>query len=185
MTISAEEIIYRYCMGMLNPDPDYYNGRGNDVRDLNSSILEMLYGGIKTEIGADQARMFVNMVKNLKNTNARNFLLELYRMERKGWRWSEPVMKVRVATVPAGQSEESAASDASSPPAARKPPVPELVDENGKPIVTPPTRRAEIQNAFTRSGSYFGHDKAVTQTFLDNHRAEIDGSLISSSFGGS
>lgn len=168
MTITGEEIIFRYCMGMLNPSPDYYAGRGNSVHDLNSSILEMLYAGIKTEIGADNAKMFVNMVKNLKNTNAQNFLLEYYRMEKKGWRWSEPVLKVRVAS----------ATDVPIPKKAE--PEPDLTKA---PSQQPKGRMTEILNAFTRSGSVFGHDKAITQTFLEKHKDEIDASLIASSFG--
>lgn len=165
MTITGEEIIHRYCMGMLNPSPDYYAGRGNNMRDLNSSILELLYGGIKTEIGADSAKMFVNMVKNLKNTNAQNFLIEYYRMERKGWRWSEPVMKVRVKT-------DTAAVDVAPAPA--KPAAETLTSggveyhPDGTPVVK--KRFVEIANAFLRSGSLFGHDKAITADFLSGTR---------------
>lgn len=149
-------------MGMLNPSPDYYAGRGNSVHDLNSSILEMLYSGINTEIGAAGAKAFVNMVRDLKNTNAQFFLKELYRLEKKGWIWSDPVMRVRVATMPVtpAAGEEI---DAPKPPPKR--------------VVT------EILNAFTRSGSLYGHDKAITQAFLERHKAEIERSLLSSNYG--
>lgn len=163
---TAEDIIYQYCMGMLNPNPDYYAGRGNSVHDLNSSILEMLYGGISAEIGADAAKAFVNMVRDLKNTNAQSFLKDLYRLEKKGWVWSDPVMRVRVATatvMPPDAAEENAEAPAKAPP---------------RRIVT------EILNAFTRSGSLYGHDKSITQAFLERHKAEIESSLFSSSFGG-
>lgn len=178
MTISGEEIIHRYCMGMLNPSPDYYAGRGNNVRDLNSSILELLYGGIKTEISAESAKMFVNMVKNLKNTNAQNFLLEYYRMERKGWRWSEPVMKVRVKTD----------TTAVEPVKKTANPV-ETLTSGGveyNPDGTPVVKRGfvEIANAFLRSGSLFGHDKAITGDFLKRHKDEVEKSAFVSSFGG-
>lgn len=173
MSITGEEIIFRYCMGMLNPSPDYYAGRGNNVHDLNSSILELVYGGIRTEISDEAAKMFVNMVKNLKNTNAQNFLLEFYRMERKGWRWGEPVMKVRVKS-------ETAGADAALAPA--RPPAPIEYGPDGAPVVR--RRPVEIANAFTRSGSVFGHDKAVTQSFLEKHKDEIIASAFVSSFGG-
>lgn len=179
MTITGEEIIHRYCMGMLNPSPEYYAGRGNNVRDLNSSILELLYGGIKTEIGVDNAKMFVNMVKNLKNTNAQNFLMEYYRMERKGWRWSEPVMKVRVKT------DTAAVEIAPVPVKSAETLTSDGVEYNldGTPVVK---KRGfvEIANAFLRSGSLFGHDKAITADFLERHKAEVEKSAIVSSFGG-
>lgn len=180
MTITGEEIIHRYCMGMLNPSPDYYAGRGNNVRDLNSSILELLYGGIKTEVGPESAKMFVNMVKNLKNTNAQNFLLEYYRMERKGWRWSEPVMKVRVKT-------DTAAVEDAAPRPVKKPA--ETLTSNGVEYNldgTPVVKRGfvEIANAFLRSGSLFGHDKTITGDFLARHKDEVEKSAIVSSFGG-
>lgn len=163
MPITGEDLIFRYCMGMLNPSPDYYAGRGNNVRDLNSSILEMLYGGIKTEVGEENAKMFVNMVKNLKNTNAQNFLIEFYTMEKKGWRWVRPVMKVRVASPP---KEGGIAST----PKKEEP----VIDMTKPPPEKPRGPMTEILNAFTRSGSVFGHDAEVTQTFLDKHSAEID-----------
>lgn len=179
MTITGEEIIFRYCMGMLNPSPDYYAGRGNSVHDLNSSILEMLYGGIKSEISPEAAKMFVNMVKNLKNTNAQSFLNEYYRMEKKGWRWTEPVMKVRVVTanVLSGDNEPQAA-----PPAPTQTAAAQEFDAYGMPVVKKPL--VEIANAFARSGSVFGHDKTITQSFLDRHRDEVESSQFNSSFGG-
>ena len=170
MTVTGEELIYRYCMGMLNPNPDFYAGRGNSVRDLNSSILEMLYGGIKIEFGPESARMFVNMVKNLKNTNAQNFLHEYYRMEKKGWRWVEPVMKVRVRDTSSAQ------------PQAARPPTEVEYGPDGAPVK--PKRFIEIANAFARSGSLFGHDKEITQIFLEKHKDEIESSVFNSSFGG-
>jgi hypothetical protein len=163
--MKVEEIIYNHCMGMLNPSPEYYAGRGNSVRDLNSSILELLYQGIKKEIGPDAAKAFVNMVRDLKNTNAQSFLNELYRLERKQWRWADPVLKVRVATVEAGVGMDEEI---------------EQVDEK-RPHFT--RRVTEIINAFTRSGSLYGHDKAITQDFLNKHKDELNQSLFSSSFG--
>ena len=160
MTKSAEDIIWDYCQGRLNPSPDYYAGHGNELRDLNSPILEMVYQGILAEHGPAAARAFVNMVKNLKDTNATGFLNELYRMEKKGWRWGEPVLKVRV----------------SSPD--RK--------EEGAIVPSMPVKRTvgEILNAFRRGASSVGHDKAITGDFLAAHKDEVDSSLFSSSFGG-
>ncbi|PZO86108.1 MAG: hypothetical protein DI626_06935 [Micavibrio aeruginosavorus] len=165
--MKVEEIIYMYCQGHLFPDPEYYNGRGNSVRDLNSLHLEMIYAGIKTEIGADAAKAFVNMVKNLKNTNAKSFLLELYRLERKNWRYTVPIIKMQVADKPAASPDAKPGDPTQVSPAA--PPV---------------KRMTEILNAFTKSGSYFGHDKDITGPFLDSHKAEIERSVLAGDYGG-
>ncbi len=162
MSKSAEDIIWDYCQGRLNPSPDYYEGHGNELRDLNSPILEMVYQGIRTEHGAEPAKSFVNMVKNLKDTNAASFLNELYRLEKKGWRWAEPVLKVRAVTVPA-----------------------QGVPEQGQAAVAPVKRTVgEILNAFRRGASAIGHDKAITGDFLAAHKDEVESSQIISSFGG-
>ncbi|HEU4839671.1 MAG TPA: hypothetical protein VFS88_09735 [Micavibrio sp.] len=164
MPVSVEEIIYTYCQGLLNPHPDYYEGRGNNLRDLNSNILEMVYKGIHQEIGAAAAKSFVNMVKDMKNTNAKGFLDDLYRLERKEWRYSQPVMKVRakegVWQVPDGEGEV-------------------------KPAPQPVVRRvAEVLNAFRKHAPVVGHDKRVTEDFLAAHKAEIEASGLSGSYGG-
>lgn len=167
MSKSAQDIIYDYCQGRLNPSPDYYEGHGNELRDLNSPILEMVYQGVLAEHGTAVARAFVNMVKNLKDTNATSFLNEFYRMEKKGWRWGDPVMKVRaqtVTTVGAVPEEKGASPSAPSAPARRT--------------------VGEILNAFRRGASAVGHDKAITGDFLAAHKNELDSSLFSSSFGG-
>ncbi len=171
MPITAEEIIYQYCHGMLNPNPEYYAGRGNDPRDLNSNILEMLYKGIEKEISAPAAKAFVNMVKNLKDTNAKSFLAEYYRLEKKGWKYGDPVLKVRAVAA----SEVKVAQ-----------PEPPPLDYTKKPEdqPKPPGRMAEVANAFKRGSSAVGHDKAITADFLAAHKDEIDSSLFSSSFGG-
>jgi hypothetical protein len=169
MTITAEEIIYQYCQGRLFPDPEYYAGHGNDPRDLNSSILELVYQGVLTEKGPAAAKAFVNMVKNLKDTNAKNFLLEYYRLEKKSWRYGDPVLKVRVA--PAGQAS----------PAKAEP----VLDYTKKPEDQVVVKRVtEVLNAFKRGASSVGHDKAITSDFLSAHKGEVDSSMINSSFGG-
>ncbi len=164
MSKSAKDIIYDYCQGRLFPDPAYYEGHGNELRDLNSQILEMIYQGVLTEHGPGAAKAYVNMVKNLRDTNATSFLNEFFRMERKGWRWGEPVMKVRASTA---STEAPSEGDAKAPTAA---PVQRTV--------------GEILNAFRRGASSVGHDKAITGDFLAAHKSEIDSSLFSSSFGG-
>jgi hypothetical protein len=148
----------------LNPHPDYYEGRGNNLRDLNSRILEMVYGGIRQEVGPAAAKAFVNMVKDMKNTNAKGFLDDLYRLERKEWRYSQLVMKVRakegVWQVPEGEGA-------------------------GKPAPQPMVRRvAEVLNAFRKHAPVVGHDKRVTEDFLAAHKAEIEASGLSGSYGG-
>ncbi|PZQ45653.1 MAG: hypothetical protein DI551_06815 [Micavibrio aeruginosavorus] len=172
MSISAEEIIYQHCMGLLNPNPEYYAGRGNELGDLNSSILELLYRGILKEKGASAAKSFVNMVKNLKDTNAKNFLIEYYRLERKEWKYGDPVLKVR------------AVKDGDAVKAPVKPqPEPDLTKAPSK-QVKQPVRMTEVLNAFKRGANAIGHDKAITSDFLARHKDEVDSSLINSSFGG-
>lgn len=151
---TAEDIIFQYCMGMLNPNPDYYAGRGNNVRDLNSSILEMLHGGIKSEISEDAARAFVNMVRDLTSTNAQSFLKDLYRLEKQGWRWYGAVAAIRAKPLKVNP-ENSGAQDVQKP--------------------APATRSvAEIVKAFSRVGSTYGHDKEITGAFLSRHKADIN-----------
>lgn len=163
MPVSVEEIIYGNCHGLLNPSPAYYDGRGNNLTDLNSRILEMVYGGIHKEINAEAAKAFVNMVKDMKNTNAKNFLEDLYRLERKEWKYSQPKMKVRAV---AGEWHESEGGDKARP---------------AQPAVK---RVTEVLNAFRRNAPVFGHDKRVTQDFLAAHKAEIEASGLSGSYGG-
>ncbi len=161
--MKVEEIIYGNCHGLLNPNPAYYDGRGNNLTDLNSRILEMVYQGIHKEIGPDAAKAFVNMVKDMKNTNAKNFLDDLYRLERKEWKYSQPKMKVRAVV---GEWKEGRASEGAPAP----PPVVKRV--------------TEVLNAFRRNAPVFGHDKRVTEDFLAAHKAEIEASGLSGSYGG-
>ena len=165
MPLSIEEIIYKHCGGSLFPQPDYYEGRGNNLRDLNSSVLELVYKGIHEEVGAPAAKAFVNMVKNLKNTNAKGFLEELYRLERKEWRYTQPVMKVR-AVAGEWQAEEGAAK---------------IVTKAEKPAVR---RMTEVLNAFRKNAPVVGHDKGVTERFLADHKDEIEATGLSGSYGG-
>ncbi len=158
MTLPVEEIIYKYCEGRLFPNPDYYEGRGNNLHDLNSPVLELVYKGIHTEVGPEAARAFVNMVKNLKDTNAASFLHGVYKLEKKEWVYKAPVLKVRVKDV--------------SSPTAETPQAP----------TEAPKRMIEVLNAFRRSGSSFGHDKGITDAFLAKHKDEIDASLIAQKY---
>lgn len=151
---TAEDIIFQYCMGMLNPSPDYYAGRGNNVRDLNSSILEMLHGGIKVEISEDAAKAFVNMVHDLKSTNAQTFLKELYKLEKQGWRWYGTVATVRARPLKVNPQNGGVADVQAPIPAIRS--------------------ATEIVKAFSRVGSTYGHDKEITEAFLSRHKAEIN-----------
>jgi hypothetical protein len=57
--------------------------------DLNSDILEMLYGGIRTEIGAEAARNFVLMVENLTDMSATAFLVSFQHYWGNKYRWDD------------------------------------------------------------------------------------------------
>jgi hypothetical protein len=83
-------------------------------------------------------------------------------MEKKGWRWGEPVLKVRAQTA----SVDSAVTEKTESMQAVKRTV------------------GEILNAFRRGASSVGHDKAITGDFIAAHKNEVDSSLFSSSFGG-
>lgn len=84
--MSARQIINNYCQGRMSARPEFFSGRGVTSSDMNSSILEMIYGGILKEIGADAARNFVNMVADVSMA-ATTFLINLYNLEGNEWVW--------------------------------------------------------------------------------------------------
>lgn len=88
MPVSAEEIIDRYTNGKMSSRPGFYAGRGNTTTDLNSQLLEKIYEGIRTEIGQDAAKAFVNMVEHMvDDASATTFLITLKRLEQYEWKY--------------------------------------------------------------------------------------------------
>lgn len=108
MNMSAGQIVSSYCKGRLSTRPEYYAGRGNVLGDLDSDILEMVYTGVRTEIGESAAKAFVQMVDSLKeDASATTFLISLYRLEANDWRFAEHLLPRD-----AGESTVEAVSDA-------------------------------------------------------------------------
>ena len=56
-------------------DSGYYAGRPPQPCDLDSSILELFYRGIKKDAGADAARNFVRFVNKLNDLSASSFIV--------------------------------------------------------------------------------------------------------------
>ncbi|MDP3954502.1 MAG: hypothetical protein Q8Q06_03755 [bacterium] len=73
-TIEINSAIRGWTKGKLNPRSSFYTGRGPNIGDLNSWMLEAIYQGIKTEVGEGPARNFVQFVYDLKDLSASAFL---------------------------------------------------------------------------------------------------------------
>jgi len=83
---SAKDIIFEYCEGRMSTRAEAYLGRGNNLGDLNPTLLQKIYKGVKTEISDSAAKSFVQMVGTLENdASASTFLTSLYRLEDSGW----------------------------------------------------------------------------------------------------
>jgi hypothetical protein len=68
--------------------PEFYSGRGPILGDLNPNILGKVYGLIGKEHGEDAAENFIDMVANMEDLAATNFLTCLYLLESNGWEYS-------------------------------------------------------------------------------------------------
>jgi len=91
--ISAADIISKYTKGRLSARPDFYSGRGNNPGDLNSDHLEMIWNGVKTEVGQEAARAFVNMVAQMTtDASATTFLVSFNRLARNNWSLDQHVV---------------------------------------------------------------------------------------------
>ncbi|XKT75288.1 MAG: hypothetical protein ACJKSS_00660 [Patescibacteria group bacterium UBA2103] len=55
----------------------YYAGRPPSRGDINTAVLEGIYGGIKSEVGNSQARNFVIFVSNLEDMSGSSFVVAL------------------------------------------------------------------------------------------------------------
>jgi len=76
----------------MSDRPEYYSGRGAIACDLNDKILEKVFQGIKIEHGDEAARQFAQMVADIPKLSATDFLLSLYRLEGRDWRWDKKMM---------------------------------------------------------------------------------------------
>ncbi|MDP3027250.1 MAG: hypothetical protein Q8N63_06075 [Nanoarchaeota archaeon] len=72
--------------------PEFYSGRGAIPCDLNDKILEKVYKGVKREHGEKAAKHFTQMVADIPKLSATDFLLTLYRLESRNWRWDKRML---------------------------------------------------------------------------------------------
>ena len=94
--ITAREIVReaRMC-----DDPSYYSGYRARRHDLSGERLIIIHKKIKEELGENQAKEFVTMIKEISSLSATNFLKQLYAMEENGWKYSEkPKCKIDLGT---------------------------------------------------------------------------------------
>lgn len=70
-------------------DAGHYAGRLPSTSDLDTTILEQIYGGIKNEYGPEPATNFVRMVAQLESMSASAFIRALYRLESDDWEMSD------------------------------------------------------------------------------------------------
>jgi hypothetical protein len=71
----------------MNTSPEYYSGRGAILDDLDGMILEGIYQGILKEFGEKPANSFIKMVDDIKVLSATTFLLELYELFNRNWKF--------------------------------------------------------------------------------------------------
>jgi hypothetical protein len=72
----------------MSPRPEYYSGRGATQTDLPAASLKRIYELIKYHHGDDAAENFCHMVFEIPKLSATEFLLALYGLEARGWKWS-------------------------------------------------------------------------------------------------
>ncbi len=160
LTISAHDIIYKYTDRRMSARPEYYSGRGNNSGDLDSKLIEMIYKGIKTEIGQDAAKAFVNMVGEMTtDASATTFLVSLYRLERNGWKFSSQLKPKDSAEAFAEALQDAERRDGEFPIAAGMAGIFGFM----------------LGDASVRAGDGF----RITGDFLRKHEAELDKKLPS------
>jgi hypothetical protein len=78
----------------MSARPEFYSGRGAISDDLNSKILEEVYQGVQREHGEKAAKQFAQMVADIPNLSATDFLLTLYRLESHNWKWNKKMLGI-------------------------------------------------------------------------------------------
>jgi hypothetical protein len=76
--INGHMIISQYTQNRMSTRPEFYSGRGATTSDLNSSLLELIYAGVKQEAGDEAAANFVQFVCDFDKLAATTFLNEFY-----------------------------------------------------------------------------------------------------------
>ncbi|MDO8656829.1 MAG: hypothetical protein Q7K45_06330, partial [Nanoarchaeota archaeon] len=76
----------------ISAHPEFYSGRGATTTDLNDRKLEQVYQGIQREYGEKAAQSFAQMVAGIPKLSATDFLLTLYALEGRGWKWDRKIL---------------------------------------------------------------------------------------------
>ena len=72
--IDLESAVPTWCQDSFIMRSGYYSGRGVKACDLNSRHLEMIYSGIKADVGETEAAAFVRFVARLTDLSASAFI---------------------------------------------------------------------------------------------------------------
>lgn len=76
----------------MSARPEFYSGRGAIACDLNDKILEKVYQTVQREHGEKAAKQFAQMVADVPELSATDFLLTLYRLEGQDWKWNKRML---------------------------------------------------------------------------------------------
>lgn len=77
---------------MMSARPEFYSGRGAIRDDLDSRRLETVYQLVKREHGEEAAQNFAQMIADIPVLSATDFLLSLYRLESRNWKWDKGLL---------------------------------------------------------------------------------------------
>jgi hypothetical protein len=75
--MNFNEFIHACTEGKLSSRPDFYSGRGANLGDLNSEIIDLIYQGFITHFNQQKADEYVKFVANIKCASATSFLINL------------------------------------------------------------------------------------------------------------
>lgn len=76
----------------MSARPEFYSGRGATTCDLNDTKLEKIYQGVQREYGNKAAQQFAQMVADIPKLSATDFLLTLYTLEARDWKWNKKLL---------------------------------------------------------------------------------------------
>ena len=72
----------------MSERPEYYSGRGATLTDLTPELLQRIHGLINKVYGDDASQNFVEMIANMDDLAASNFLTCLYGLEARDWKYT-------------------------------------------------------------------------------------------------
>ncbi|MDD5649909.1 MAG: hypothetical protein PHF86_05730 [Candidatus Nanoarchaeia archaeon] len=87
--LSACEIVSKIGMSMR---PEFYSGNGARIDYLNHLTLEKLYKEIESGYGRKAAQNYVQMVADIPVLYPTDFLLSLYKLEARDWKWEKSML---------------------------------------------------------------------------------------------